>query len=105
MKISERQLRRIIRESVQFISHSERAKRQNILDSYDAFIQSSRMRPVSPLAMATFIVDNWRDMKGSPGYLAKIIGEKYGVNQDEINLEVKRLKDKNFAAMRAQRGI
>ena len=86
------------------ISNAEKQKRQNAFDAYEVFVkEEGHATPASSSVMAAFISDNWKDMKASPGYLAKIMGEKYGVNEDDVNREIKRQKTEKFAAMRAQR--
>lgn len=100
MKITKHQLRRIIKES-QFMSEPERLKRQNIFDSYEAFVKDhGHVTPSAASVVASFIFDNWREMKGSPGYLAKVMGEKYGVDQDDINLDVARQKRESMVEMK-----
>ena len=83
------------------MSEPERLKRQNIFDSYEAFVKDrGHVTPSAASVVASFIFDNWREMKGSPGYLAKVMGEKYGVDQDDINLDVARQKRESMVEMK-----
>jgi len=99
MKITKRQIKSIL--ETRFISAPEKAKRENIFNSYDAFVKEhGHITSASSSVMATFIINHFKEMKGSPGYLAKIMGEKYGVDQDDINRDAERQKREGLAEMK-----